>query len=57
MAPMSSFAVHIPDADLEPEPLDPGSIVEGAPETTGVVLFESVDGTITRASGSARRGR
>jgi uncharacterized cupin superfamily protein len=48
MAPVSSFAVHIPDADLESEPLDPGSILEGTPETTGVVLFESANGTITR---------
>jgi uncharacterized protein len=47
-AAVHSFAVHIPDAELEPDPLDPGSILEGTPETTGVVLFESEDGTVTR---------
>ncbi|MGW6057584.1 cupin domain-containing protein [Streptomyces sp. NPDC055189] len=39
-----SFAVHIPDADLEAEPLDPGQIVSGTPEVTGKVLWESADG-------------
>jgi hypothetical protein len=53
--PVSSFAVRIADADLEPEPLDPGSILEGTPETTGVVLVESGDGRVTRVSGGARR--
>ena len=47
MAPMSSFAVHIADADLEPDPLDPDTILEGSPETTGIVLFESEDGAIS----------
>ncbi|MET8474745.1 cupin domain-containing protein [Streptomyces sp. NPDC006422] len=39
-----SFAVHVPDADLEPEPLDPAQIVSGTPEVTGKVLWESADG-------------
>ncbi|AEY92996.1 hypothetical protein SHJG_7729 [Streptomyces hygroscopicus subsp. jinggangensis 5008] len=39
-----SFALHIPDADLEPEPLDPGQIVAGNPEVTGKVVWESADG-------------
>jgi uncharacterized cupin superfamily protein len=39
-----SFAVHIPDVDLETEPLDPAQIVSGTPEVTGKVLWESADG-------------
>lgn len=38
------FVVHIPDAELEPEPLDPGQIVSGTPEVTGKVVWESADG-------------
>ncbi|MGW0559137.1 cupin domain-containing protein [Streptomyces sp. NPDC003016] len=40
----ASFSVHIPDADLEPEPLDPDQIVSGDPVVTGKVLWESPDG-------------
>lgn len=57
MAPMSSFAVHILDADLEPEPLDPDSILDGTPETTGVVLSESEDGRVTRGLWQCTPGR
>ncbi|MDJ0461719.1 cupin domain-containing protein [Streptomyces sp. H27-C3] len=39
-----SFAVHIPDAELEPEPLDPEQIVSGEPVVTGKSLWESPDG-------------
>ncbi|GGW10350.1 cupin domain-containing protein [Streptomyces capoamus] len=39
-----SFALHIADADLEPEPLDPDQIVSGSPEVTGKVVWESADG-------------
>ncbi|MFE3634580.1 cupin domain-containing protein [Streptomyces cellostaticus] len=39
-----SFALHIPDAELEPEPLDPAQIVSGTPEVTGKVVWESADG-------------
>ncbi|MEU2717097.1 cupin domain-containing protein [Streptomyces sp. NPDC007205] len=39
-----SFALHIPDAALEPEPLDPEQIVSGNPEVTGKVVWESPDG-------------
>ncbi|MDT0465654.1 cupin domain-containing protein [Streptomyces gibsoniae] len=39
-----SFVVHIPDAELEPEPLDPAQIVSGTPEVTGKVIWESEDG-------------
>lgn len=41
---VASFAVHIPDAELEAEPLDPEQIVSGTPEVTGKVLWESADG-------------
>ncbi|MFI1099717.1 cupin domain-containing protein [Streptomyces melanogenes] len=44
----ASFVVHIPDAELEPEPLDPGQIVSGTPEVTGKVLWESPDGKQVR---------
>lgn len=40
----NSFALHIPDVELEPEPLDPSSIVSGDPQVTGKVLWESEDG-------------
>jgi uncharacterized cupin superfamily protein len=39
-----SFVVRIPDAELEPEPLDPAQIVSGTPEVTGKVVWESEDG-------------
>ncbi|MEU4145863.1 cupin domain-containing protein [Streptomyces parvulus] len=39
-----SFVVHVPDAELEPEPLSPDQIVSGSPEVTGKVLWESPDG-------------
>ncbi|WEO94049.1 cupin domain-containing protein [Streptomyces sp. FXJ1.172] len=39
-----SFALHIPDADLESDPLDPAQIVAGNPEVTAKVLWESPDG-------------
>ncbi|MEU8530303.1 MULTISPECIES: cupin domain-containing protein [Streptomyces] len=41
---LSSFAVHIPDAELEADPLDPAQIVSGDPVVTGKVLWESADG-------------
>ncbi|WP_405595732.1 cupin domain-containing protein [Streptomyces sp. NBC_01410] len=44
MTTYNSFAVHIPDADLEPDPLDPAQIVRGTPEVSGRVLWESEDG-------------
>ncbi|WP_318200227.1 cupin domain-containing protein [Streptomyces sp. SCL15-4] len=43
-----SFALHIPDAVLEPEPLDPGQIVSGNPEVTGKVVWQSPDGRQVR---------
>ncbi|MFD7735632.1 cupin domain-containing protein, partial [Kitasatospora phosalacinea] len=41
---IDSFALHVPDAELEPEPLDPEQIVSGTPEVTGKVVRESADG-------------
>jgi uncharacterized cupin superfamily protein len=43
-----SFALHIPGAELEPEPLDPEQIVYGTPEVTGKVVWESADGRQVR---------
>ncbi|MEU6217883.1 cupin domain-containing protein [Streptomyces sp. NPDC047022] len=43
-----SFVVHIPDAALEPEALDPAQIVSGTPEVTGKVVWESEDGRQVR---------
>ncbi|MDI2131209.1 cupin domain-containing protein [Yinghuangia seranimata] len=43
-----TFAVHIPDAELEPDPLDPAQIVSGSPEVSGKLLWESEDGKILR---------
>ncbi|MBQ1099779.1 cupin domain-containing protein [Streptomyces sp. b94] len=39
-----SFAVHVPDAELEAEPLSPAQIVSGTPEVTGKVVWRSADG-------------
>ncbi|MFI6447922.1 cupin domain-containing protein [Kitasatospora sp. NPDC050543] len=39
-----TFALHIPDAALEPDPLDPAQIVSGTPEVSGLLLWESEDG-------------
>lgn len=39
-----SFALHVPDAVLEPEPLDPEQVLSGAPEVSGKVVWESADG-------------
>src|SRR3954462_3978043 len=39
-----SFVLHIPDAELESEPLAREQIVSGTPEVTGKVLWESPDG-------------
>ncbi|MEU6235689.1 cupin domain-containing protein [Kitasatospora sp. NPDC047058] len=39
-----SFVLHIPTAELEPDPLDPAQIVSGTPEVSGRVLSESADG-------------
>ncbi|MGH4027506.1 cupin domain-containing protein [Actinomycetota bacterium Odt1-20B] len=44
VAAVGSFAVHIPDVELEVEPLDPAQIVSGTPVVTGKVLWESADG-------------
>ncbi|MEV3933623.1 MULTISPECIES: cupin domain-containing protein [unclassified Streptomyces] len=44
MTEFTTFALHIPDADLEPDPLDPSQILEGTPEVSGKVLWESEDG-------------
>ncbi|MFF9408377.1 cupin domain-containing protein [Streptomyces anandii] len=43
-----SFALHVPDAELVPEPLDPRQIVSGTPEVTGKVVWESADGRQAR---------
>ncbi|MEV0599179.1 cupin domain-containing protein [Streptomyces sp. NPDC050315] len=47
----ASFVVNvpgIPDAELEPEALDPDQIVSGDPVVTGKVLWESPDGKQVR---------
>ncbi|MGW1749053.1 cupin domain-containing protein [Streptomyces sp. NPDC002092] len=43
-----SFVLHIPDAELAPEPLDPEQIVSGTPEVSGKVVWESADGRQVR---------
>ena len=48
MTKNSSFAVHVPDADLIPEPLDPAQVLQGSPEVSAKVLWESEDGTQVR---------
>ncbi|MGW4318873.1 cupin domain-containing protein [Streptomyces sp. NPDC004684] len=46
--PLASFSLHVPAADLVPEPLDPEQIVSGSPEVTGKVVHESADGRQVR---------
>ncbi|MFF4651773.1 cupin domain-containing protein [Streptomyces sp. NPDC001380] len=48
IAPAPGFAVHVPDLELDPEPLDPGQVVSGSPEVSGRVLGESPDGRVVR---------
>ena len=43
-----SFAVHIADLELEPDLLDPESIVDGSPQTWNRVVWESEDGRVIR---------
>ncbi|MFF9259471.1 cupin domain-containing protein [Streptomyces longwoodensis] len=43
MSLAQSLALHVPDAELEPEPLDPEQIVSGNPTVTGKVLWGSED--------------
>ncbi|MDQ0765895.1 cupin domain-containing protein [Streptomyces canus] len=39
-----SFVLHIPDAELESEPLAREQVLSGTPEVTGKVVWESEDG-------------
>lgn len=39
-----SFTLNVPDAELEPEPLDPGQIVSGTPEVMSKEIWSSPDG-------------
>ncbi|QNP66886.1 cupin domain-containing protein [Streptomyces genisteinicus] len=43
-----SFAVHVPDVALDPEPLESGQILSGDPEVSGKVILESGDGRRVR---------
>ncbi|MFJ4669722.1 cupin domain-containing protein [Kitasatospora purpeofusca] len=42
--PTAAFALHVPSAELDPDPLDPAQIVSGTPEVSGLVLSESASG-------------
>lgn len=42
-----SFALSVHDAALTPDPLAAEQIIDGTPEVTGKVLWESPDGTRT----------
>ncbi|MDH6142805.1 putative cupin superfamily protein [Kitasatospora sp. GP30] len=42
------FVQHIPDAELEPEPLPQDQILSGTPEVSGRLLWESPDGRCLR---------
>ncbi|GAA1960461.1 cupin domain-containing protein [Kitasatospora viridis] len=43
-----SFAVYVPNAELDPEPLAPARVLAGTPEASGRVLWESPDGRTVR---------
>ncbi|GAA1394780.1 cupin domain-containing protein [Kitasatospora putterlickiae] len=42
--PTVSFALHVPTAELLPDPLDPAQIVSGTPEVSALVLTGSATG-------------
>ncbi|WP_159941018.1 MULTISPECIES: cupin domain-containing protein [unclassified Nocardiopsis] len=42
------LSLHVADAALSPDPLDPAQIVAGDPVVTSAVLWESADGTQSR---------
>jgi len=44
----ASFAHRVADLELEPAPLDPETILEGAPEVSELVLDTSPDGSVVR---------
>jgi uncharacterized cupin superfamily protein len=46
--PAGGFAVHVPDAALEPSELDPAQIVAGDPRISEAVLHASEDGRVIR---------
>lgn len=48
MRSASCFAVQIAGLDLEPDPLDPATIVAGSPEAFNRVVWESEDGRVIR---------
>jgi uncharacterized protein len=48
MRSRGTFAVHIADLDLEPDPLDPTTVLEGEPEAFNRVVWQSEDGTVLR---------
>jgi uncharacterized cupin superfamily protein len=41
---ISAFKQRISDHALEPMPLDPGQIISGDPQASGVILWKSPDG-------------
>ncbi len=43
-----SFSLHPASVELEPWPLAPEQIIEGAPQVHGLVLEESADGLVER---------
>jgi uncharacterized cupin superfamily protein len=43
-----TFAVQIADLALEPDPVDPASVVSGDPQVSNRVVWESEDGRVIR---------
>jgi uncharacterized protein len=43
-----TFAVHIAGVELEPDPIDPATVVAGSPQTFNRVVWESEDGAVIR---------
>ena len=48
MGARGCFGVHVDDVELEVDPLDPDSIVEGSPEAFNRVVWDSDDGRVVR---------
>ena len=42
------FVHRVTDLELEPEPLDPETVLAGSPEVSELVLDESLDGRVVR---------
>jgi uncharacterized cupin superfamily protein len=48
MTTPGTFSIHIAELELEPDALDPATVIAGHPQTTNRVVWESEDGRTVR---------